>query len=46
MLVIAAVGLVALILTLKLTRAIFKVVFGLLGFGAIVCAVGWFFLKH
>jgi hypothetical protein len=46
MLVIAVVGLLALFLTLKVTRAIFKFVFGLLGFVAIVCAVGWFFLKH
>jgi hypothetical protein len=40
------VGLVALVLTFKITRAIFKLVFGLLGFAAIVCAVGWFFVKH
>jgi hypothetical protein len=46
MLVIAVVGLVALVLTFKITRAIFKLVFGLLGFAAIVCAVGWFFVKH
>ena len=46
MFVIAAVGLVALFLTFKITRALFKLLFGLLGFAAIVCAVGWFFLKH
>ena len=46
MVVIAVVGMVALILAVKLTRAFFRFVFGLIGFAAIVGSVGWFLLKH
>jgi hypothetical protein len=46
MLIIAVVGVVALFLAIKLGHAILRLVFGLIGFAAIVGAVRWFFLKH
>ena len=45
MLVIAAGGVVALFLAIKITRAIFRLVFGLIGLAAIAGAVWWFFLR-
>ena len=46
MLLIAVVGVVELFLAIKLGHAILRLVFGLIGFAAIVGAVRWFFLKH
>jgi hypothetical protein len=45
MLIIAAVGLVALFLAIKLGHALLRLVFGLIGLAAIVGAVWWFCLK-
>lgn len=46
MIVIAVVGVLALFLAIKITRAILRLVFGLIGLAAIGGAVWWFFLKH
>jgi hypothetical protein len=46
MLIIAVVGVVALSLAIKIGHAVLRLVFGLIGFAAIVGAVWWFFLKH
>ena len=46
MLVIAAAGVVALFLAIKIGHFILRLVFGLVGLAAIVGAVWWFFLKH
>jgi hypothetical protein len=43
--IIAAVGLVALFLAIKLGHALLRLVFGLIGLAAIVGAVWWFCLK-
>jgi len=43
---IAGVVVVALILAIKIGRAILRLVFGLIGLAAIAGAVCWFFLKH
>ena len=45
MLLIAGVGVVALFLAMKISRAILRLVFGLIGLAAIGGAVWWFFLK-
>jgi hypothetical protein len=46
MVVIAGVGVLALFLAIKITRAILKLVFGLIGLVVIGSAVWWFFLQH
>jgi hypothetical protein len=46
MIVVVVVGVLALLLAIKITRAILKLVFGLIGLAAIGGAVWWFFLKH
>jgi hypothetical protein len=46
MLVIGAVGVVALFLAIKIGHFILRLVFGLIGLAAIVGAVWWFFLRH
>jgi hypothetical protein len=46
MLVIAIVGVVALLLAMKIGHAILRLVFGLIGLAAVAAAVWWFFLKH
>ena len=46
MLIIAVVGMVALVLAIKIGHAMLRLVFGLIGVAAIVGAVWWFFLKH
>ena len=46
MAVIAVAGVIALFLAIKITRAILRLVFGLIGLVAIGGAIWWFFLKH
>lgn len=46
MLIIAAVGLVALFLAIKIGHVILRLVFGLFGVAAIVAAVWWLFVRH
>jgi hypothetical protein len=46
MLLIAGVAVLALILAMKITRAILRLVFGLIGLAAIGGAVWWFFLQR
>ena len=46
MILIAVVGVLALFLAVKITRAILRLVFVLSGLAAIGGAVWWFFLQH
>ena len=46
MIVIAVIGVLALFVAIKITRAILRLVFGLIGLAAIGGAVWWFFMQH
>ena len=46
LLLIAGVAVVALILAIKIGRAILRFVFGLIGAAVIVGVAWWFFLQH
>ena len=45
-LVIAVIGILALILAMKIAHVIMRVIFALLGLAAIGTAVWWFFLRQ